>query len=386
MRIEALKGAEHAVQTTPETATVTGHRSANTGTYPAATHGGSPALELGQELSALVVEELIDGRVVLQFDGGILVEAENPGQLHAGQFLRLRVELLQPQVMLQIVEQELTPADQMAQLLRQKPSLDAAPWLGELFRIMETAEAPSAGAPTALEKLKLFLTGLIAREEGWTVSRLLQFVRDGGLQYEAKLLRSAATKPSELGEIADHDLKGLLLGALEEHENSGADNGAMKTITAALHDIESQQAANLLAKPDGGSAQLRIPLLIGAGFTDVALSIEADGDGGGQQQREKEPGYKILFALDLENFGRTRIDAFAQATDLRVYFYLEKSQALEQVRAMLPELQAALRGLGYREIALGARPLRDMPVEREQKFAALALGVPADVQLLNVKV
>ncbi|MEA2658279.1 MAG: hypothetical protein QOF64_864, partial [Candidatus Binatota bacterium] len=66
-----------------------------------------PALKVGQEIQALVVEQLADGRVILGL-AGALVEANDPDGLVAGQTLLLRVDVTEPQVMLHIVEQYLS--------------------------------------------------------------------------------------------------------------------------------------------------------------------------------------------------------------------------------------------------------------------------------------
>ena len=44
----------------------------------------------------------------------------------------------------------------------------------------------------------------------------MQFVRNGGLHYEMKLSKAATGDPTQLAQIADSDLKGLLLGAIDE--------------------------------------------------------------------------------------------------------------------------------------------------------------------------
>ena len=50
------------------------------------------AAELGQELDAVVIEELGDGRLVLDIDGAVL-EADDPGSLAVGQRLRRELDL-----------------------------------------------------------------------------------------------------------------------------------------------------------------------------------------------------------------------------------------------------------------------------------------------------
>jgi len=52
----------------------------------------------------------------------------------------------------------------------------------------------------------------------------------------------------------------------------------------------------------------------------------------------------------------------------------------------LPQLRESLQALGFENLLLGVRPLREMAREQEAKFTALALGVPSDMRLLNVTV
>jgi hypothetical protein len=59
---------------------------------PRPVHPALPPLELGQELDAVVIEELADGRLVLDI-GGALVEANDPGSLAVGQRLRRELDL-----------------------------------------------------------------------------------------------------------------------------------------------------------------------------------------------------------------------------------------------------------------------------------------------------
>ena len=62
---------------------------ANDMTHLARGHG-LPALEVGQKIGALVIEELADRRIVLDLDGS-LVEANNPGWLGAGTGVARRI-------------------------------------------------------------------------------------------------------------------------------------------------------------------------------------------------------------------------------------------------------------------------------------------------------
>ncbi|HEX9452975.1 MAG TPA: flagellar hook-length control protein FliK [Candidatus Binatia bacterium] len=357
------------------------------GPATAAAQATLPALELGQEIMAEVVDQLADGRIVLQL-GGALIEAENPGQLYQGQLLRLQVEQLQPQVILHILGQEPTLEVQLKNLLLQR--LPA----GEMVSVTELQQALNAELVnqdrtplgSALEKLKFFLSAVLPQGGNWTAERLRQFVREFGLQYEAKLLRAVKAGSEDLGAISDHDLKGLLLQLLEELPSTLLSSDSLDRVERKLHDIEGQQASNLLARLKGEALQLRVPLVIGQAAADVAISINADGARSADRQGQKKSGYQIYFALDLENFGRTRIDLHVHENDVRGIFYIDRESSLAQLTRALPELQAAFRNQGYRGVSLAARPLRELTAELEETFAALLVGVPPQMHLVNRKV
>ena len=350
---------------------------------------GLPGLDVGQEIGALVVEELADGRIVLDLDGS-LVEANNPGGLSAGQALRLRVDMIEPQVTLQIVEPEPAPEDEAAKFLRQHlpgPAAERESLAGLQTKIEAVSLFDATHASLVrLEKLKHFLADLLNSKEPLDTARLMRWVRDGGLHYEAKLLRAVMENPERLAEIADHDLKALLLGALGELETNRLSGAALNAIVSQLGDLESRQAVNLLAQLEGHAYQLQIPFFTAAGFSNLALSVESDGESGRGRADDSVENYNILFLLELEDFGRTRIDARLERRNLRVIFYVEREDSIRLLTREMSSLRETLLALGCREVLLSVWPLRAMPREQRPKFEALALGMPPDLQLLNVKV
>ena len=348
-----------------------------------------PALEVGQELSALVAGELADGRIVLDL-GDALIEANNPGNLGAGQTLRLRVDHIEPEITLHIIEQGPAAEEEAAKFLRQHlpaPPAEQESLVGLKTKI-EAVHLFGAADSSLMrfDKLKSFLAGVVDTKEPFSAERLMQLVRDGGLHYENKLFRAAGENPRHLVEIADNDLKGLLLGALKELETNAVAGAPRHAIENQLDDIESRQAVNLLAQLEGHAVQLQVPFSTLFGFANVALSVERDGQGTGDDVGKSSQGYNILLLLDLENFGRTRIDAHLKVRDLTVTFYVEREDSIARLRRELPAFRELLLSLGYRQALLAAQPLRAMPQARRPKFEALALGVPPNLQLLNLTV
>ena len=348
-----------------------------------------PALEIGQELTAVVAEELADGRIILNL-GGASIETDNPGGVSAGEVLRLRVELLEPKVVLHIIEQEESAAGEAAKLLRQhlpevfgqRLSLAA---LREQLASVSDFENLGAGAPW-LMKLKSFISDLLQNEEPWSAERLMQFVQDSGLHYETKLFHFLTKNPQSLSDVADNDLKGLLLGALNQFDLAAVAGEPRSAIAGQLAQLESQQAANLLAQLEGQAFQLQVPLFTGSGFSDVAISVERDGRETTHERDDKPRGYHVLFLLELDALGRMKVDAHLHAQNLRVIFYVDHEENVGLIRRELPSFQETLKALGYREVLLTARMFREMPQEQQLKFEALAFGIPPNVHLLNLKV
>src|SRR5262249_1733707 len=130
--------------------------------------------------------------------------------------------------------------------------------------------------------------------------------------------------------------------------------------------------------------QLQIPIPTAHGWETALLALEPDGRGE-PPPPGKERGYNVLFHLDLENFGATRIDAHVTPTALRAVFYAEKPGALTVLREEIPAFRAALHAQGYAEVLLAAEPLHQLAPAKRQKFAALAVGVPEHVRLIDVR-
>lgn len=347
--------------------------------------GSLLVLKVGQEIQALVIEQLADGRIILGL-GGALVEANDPGGLVAGQTLLLRVDMTEPQVMLHIVEQSLSLEDKLTKLMREHLPLDEQFSLGTLLENLEALAPFEFGSAIRLAKLKLFLADLLQNTEPLTPERLMQFVRNGGLHYEMKLSKAAAGDPSQLAQIADSDLKGLLLGAIDELNKVAGQSDLQRTIAGQLSRIEGEQVANIFAQIAGRGIQLQIPFFSPSGLSTVALAVEPDGRTKSGPDDRRKNGYNIRFIFDLDGFGLTRIDAHLRDRDLRAAFYVERESSLTLIRTELAGLRESLHALGYRDVLLGARTWRDLTVEQGHKFDALSLGVPSNVHLVNVKV
>jgi hypothetical protein len=410
---------------------------------PAKTPAQLPPLAIGQEVEVEVVEELSNGSVLMSIQGALL-EAEAPAVLPPGKLFAARVEQLRPQIVLHLLpgaeeELEIDPDMQTeaARLVRTNIANRTA--AAESFNTLTQGLAsfvehpPQDAVPPSITKLHSLIKALLPEHAPPTAEHLAAFVRDGGLHYEAKLLRLAESTPQALAQVAEEDLKGLLLQALKDlataqgktnlaEPNLGktplptgvkeAETEATPRLTQTmqakessqvsfpsqhiaaslaqhLDHIESQQAVNLLAQVKGEPYQLQIPFFTGPGMTTAFLSIEPEGQGNGEAGKrrngEKGKGYNILFMLDLDGFGQTRIDARIGEKSLWVAFYVDQNSSVALLRRELSTFRETIQSLGYEEVLLVAKPLRHLPPEKREKFESLTVGVPTSVHLLDVK-
>jgi hypothetical protein len=389
VKIDAPKSVSAPLTEGKESAAVSNRRLPHDLVSKYSENSGLPPLQLGQELEALIVEELDGGRLLLRI-GGTLIEADSPGGLRAGQHVRLRVEQLQPNVVFHITDVEPTIEAEATRLLRSH--LPAHADSGELLDSLQNELVSLVNSrPDAVPTLQKFaalresIAILLAGGTPLTPEKLEILAHDGGLFYEAKLFSAAASDSAHLLKIANHDLKGLLLAALQESKARAVSSGLQNALSAQLENLEAQQAVNLLAQLDGGAFQLQIPFFTGAGFSTAALAVERDGQGRAGKAGKGKAGYTLLFLLDLENFGRTRIDAHIDGGKLRAVFYVDRPASLRLVRQELTGFRETLIALGFRDVLLAAKPLREMPQERQEKFAALAVGAPSSIHLLDMK-
>ena len=237
-----------------------------------------------------------------------------------------------------------------------------------------------------LVKLKQSVAALLPDGLPPTVENLKTLMRDGGIFYEAKLFKAAVHEPQTLSQVAEHDLKGLLLAAVKESETGIYSTEFKNAVTAQLQNVETQQAVNLLAQLDGRALQFQIPLFSDGRFSTAAVSVEPDDSRGSNEQKKGTAGYNLLFLLDLDNFGRTRIDAHVAQSELKVIFYVDQESSIKLLKQEIPAFHQILLAMGYRQVLLAAKPLKDIPEEKQQKFDAMAVGAPNSMHLVDVKV
>jgi hypothetical protein len=378
------------IKTTIERST----RPASPAATPSTSEGGPrvPSLQIGQIVTAQVIEPLAGGRYLIAVTGTPL-EAIAPQGLAVGTELALRVEHLTPTITFRMLSCGPNSETDILQILRTRlPNYgtagDAVQTLRQEWRNLGE-QLPVAEAFPHTAKLYDFLNHLLPEEGLPSAEQLAAYVRDGGQFYEAKLVQQAAQHSAALATVAEGDVKGLLLGALRELEVA-ANQSTTADLTLAvrkyLDHIECQQALHLLAQRHDDPFPLHIPAWLGQAFATILLADERNSPGKIHARGEEEGGYRVLFRLDLDGLGQTHIEARANAHALRVVFYLEQWEALQVLRRELPALEIALQGLGFPEVLIDARPLAGLSSDERQALETRTAAVPDGIHLVDVKV
>ena len=352
-----------------------------------------PHLAVGEELHVSVADRLASGRYLVNVRGSLLATTAT-GELNVGDSLFVRVEQLQPQVVLRMLNHVQGDEGQARDLLRMSlpQQTDAGSSLAALLEaLVRITDAPGYEVPASVPQLRALLTALVPEGAQLNAEYIAALVRDTGLQYEAKLLGLDQLSLQALKTVAEADVKGLLLQVLDDLLAVSKGSDDLSALTTHLSQIERQQATNLLAQVRGEPIQLQLPILyenvLTAAYVSIGHDRESARENGEKEGRGERSRYHLLFLLDLDGLGQTRIDAQLTEQSLTATFYVEETGADAFLRVEFPIFEEILQALGYTQVQLSAKPYALLSPGKRQSFEALtaASGVPYSMSLLDVK-
>ncbi len=230
----------------------------------------------------------------------------------------------------------------------------------------------------SLGRLEAQIREHVGADSAPSLQRVLRQIENGGLLFESKLAAAAnaASDPSRRQEAAaaiqrtrSSDVKGQLLDVLERLQ-ARSDESLIRLGQAVhkhLAHIEARQAVNLLT-PNAGPQlfQFELPFLAGGQLTSVEVSIERDSSdsaNAGQEDDGEGQAYRILFLLELESLGQTRVEAQVVGKRLQALVYVSERSALPVLQEELAQLQERLAQAGYESAQVELRALQQDRIE-----------------------
>ena len=183
--------------------------------------------QVGQELVASVIGQSGEHQLLLETQGTQL-DAVSPHDFPVGSALKLQVDQVEPQIVLLVIDH--FPNVQLSALQVLRTHLQAQVPMGESIAAIEQAieqlhqDSSSAGKAES-DQLQTLLKSILPHAEEPESDRIAEYVRNGGLNYEAKLAGAASAGLHGLAKVAAEDFKGAalkLLQALEQEGNTDA--------------------------------------------------------------------------------------------------------------------------------------------------------------------
>jgi hypothetical protein len=315
-------------------------------------------LSVGQTVEARVMERLEDGRFIIRI-GQNLLTAEAEPTLRPGQAMMLRVDSLNPRVLLSVAPppEERITAEHL-RVFRSNPGAltQSLAELTEILGGMRGADfSRLAGRDNLAVLLDALSSAMLGREQIERGFSLRDAVRSLGLQLEGDL-RKALESPGSNPVPSQAGLKTSLMKVLEEFqaklqsaEINTADANAIRELTPALERtvraIEGQQVLNVHFQQTEGKLLFQIPLILPGplGKADIFIRDEDWSPGKGEQKA----AFRVVFALEMDALGDVMAQAHFRAKEVTVRIYCEREPVASFISGLLPELEKHLIEAGY---------------------------------------
>lgn len=196
---------------------------------------------------------------------------------------------------------------------------------------------------------------------------------------ELRQLSDARAEPREVAS----DLKGDLLKLLRAANDIG-NSVRVPAAEAALHTIESQQAANVLAQANGTPYYLQIPFPDGDQWRTVKLALEPE------RRADAAPGdpasrFRVFMHVPLSELGETYIEAGLSGNSFRATIYLDAPGVRARVGNELESLRGELQAEGFTEVLLDVRAASDLPDRQRRAAGELRAGRSDGTSVLDVR-
>ena len=324
-------------------------------------------LTTGQLLEGKVVRIRSDHTFLINFMGSRVV-AESMIPLKPGQQIQVRVVQTHPQVVMNLVTEEI-PEQKALCVIRSYLPLQIH-W-GELIENLRGALTDKELCllemvvdREVLGKVISVLSSLsCGADKVGDSENIKQFIEHSGLLYESKLKQSlllGGMLPKRLMKVVEKDLKGLLLKLSQKLEEAAGrlnDNrdtilggkvvNLLRTVNSSIKSIELHQLVNYLTTRNEQQLVFQIPFVLPEGIKTAELYIR-NGYQGGKKGGSKQDDFYIVFLLNMRGLGDLRIDTHLFKKRISCKIQVGSRETANFVKRNLSELSQRLESLDYK--------------------------------------
>lgn len=328
-------------------------------------NGSAKGFVLGEVLPTTVLERMADNKYILALKNlRILVTSEIP--LNTNEKLMVKVNNLQPQIILNIVTQENQSGEtRINEIIRQwrtnpESLLQVVNKVAEFTKLLQTNDLPLKLSKNDMEKLiKLFDNIIFSPRNKNNPLFLKEFVSKTGLLLEntLKQIVDQASRGMKQKPLEDN-LKTLLLKlsftaqeALKD--NAKIDSQLMTKLSninsftqEALITIETKQVINTFFQDNDKGMLLQVPFALADGFSLADIFISPEGKN--EQGRKEFSSCSVAIFLNLDILGEIMINAGIREGDFNCVIKCSNDQTEEMINDKIDDLRTALSAIGYR--------------------------------------
>lgn len=346
---------------------------------------------LGEILQTTVLEKSSGNKYMLALKN-LHIPATSTISLNVGEKLVVKVSSLQPQIVLNVVEnKKQSDGAKINEKLRQwrvnpESLLQVIDKVAGFTKLVQTGELPSKISKSDIEKLiKLFDNIIFSPRTKNNQLFLKEFVSRIGLLLENSLKQLVAkASKGRIEKPLEDNLKALLLklsSAVGEilRENKNLDIEIMAKLTnisafteEALKAIEIKQALNSVFQDSDNGLVLQVPLALADGFRLADIFITPEEKNG--QGKMNFSSCCITVFLDLDILGKLAVNAGIREGCFNCLIKCEREEARDLLSGNLEELKNSLSAAGYRVGSIDCVKEEGLIREREEFFARQSFG------------
>jgi len=348
-------------------------------------------LAAGDTAAAFVQQRLGNGYVQLHIQG-MMVEAPAPESINKGDMLMLK--MIKPPAGFQVLSVHKNAAAKALAIVKANLSINHPPMAQQMTAIsnvLSSLPTATVSQMPGLPPLETALQSMTMNErQPLNGKRLGQMLHNAGAGLEAKLL-SLSKNPS-LPPSLQQDLKSIMLQLV----NAPAGSGQYSKIISLLSElaqqgvsrIETTQALNVLAHMQGDAMRVELPMLVNQQMINVQLSLQQHHSYTPDDADDNNPSdqsYDILFALELSNLGKVRVEANISDNAVHARIYNESPTSNQFMLDHIERLESRLHSLGFEKVYLLSSQ-QSPDIEKQQRFDQLTNMTPASLSLLDIRV
>ena len=316
-------------------------------------------LKIGQILSGEVVNTIDSNNAIVRFNE-FEVLANTTRELTNGEPLTVKVESLNPQVIMRLIEADSLPEDKLLSILKRLPiqKVDFGKSIENLIKTISNNISDSDFKPEPLLKFKEALFNFpIKLSEDIKPEDIRKIIKDSGIFYEDKILKLLETGLSKesINEL-NNDIKNKLMLFIKDYmptsDNLKINKELEKGLKNLINNIESQQSVNILAQsdskinPEQKNFIFQIPYIIQNEFKTIKFYLKNNKQGKGEEKSKEE--YSLVFILDMVNTGMLRINVNIKDENVHCNINTEKEKVASFFKQFVPDLTKQLSSIGLK--------------------------------------